>query len=384
MLITLPRRDQRERGEWYVSGLLSLSGRKSMRSIASLVGGSAAEQRLQHFISKSPWEWEPVRKALASHVDRALAPHAWVVKPMVVLKTGDHTVGVQESFVPQLGRMANNQRSYSVWLANEQRSVPVNWRLVLPQSWIEDEARRRRAEIPDALCASRRSTCALEAALEVTDGWGLRRRPIVMDAREHDAAALVRRLTRADVPFVLRVHEETPLIRLDVLSSYRREQPVSARKLVAGVKWASREVGRADAESSLTPPALVTGTKVILPHLPTDSARPDAKESRTGEPPLQLARVWSGNSRQPRELWLSNLTETAPAVLLRMGRLTARVDRDFAEVSNEVGAMDFEGRTFGGWHRHMTLTSVAHGFVALSAPRQHAQEPPRWGHLGPA
>ncbi|GAA0446380.1 transposase [Streptomyces sp. NPDC046215] len=379
MLMSLPRRDQRERGEWYVSGLLSVPGRKSMRSIASLVGGSAAEQRLQHFISKSSWDWEPVRKALASHIDRVLVPQAWVVKPMVVLKTGDHTVGVEESFVSQLGKVVNNQRSYSVWLANEQRSAPVNWRLVLPQSWVEDEARRRRGEIPEEIGRSRRRPCALEAALEVAAGWGLRRRPVVMDTREYDASAFVRGFTHADVPFVLRIDGSTPLVPQDVALPRHREQPLPARQLIEGVKRSSRAVGWVDPNSSVARSALVTGTKVALPHLPAAPARPDSAESR-GEPPLQLVGVWSGSTRRPRELWLSNMTEVPPAVLLRLGLLTERVDRDFSEVSNRVGAMDFEGRTFGGWHRHMTLSSVAHGIVALSPSCRQGQESPREGY----
>ncbi|MFD0383263.1 hypothetical protein ACFQ2B_15545 [Streptomyces stramineus] len=74
------------------------------------------------------------------------------------------------------------------------------------------------------------------------------------------------------------------------------------------------------------------------------------------------------------------MTEVPPAVLLRLGLLTERVDRDFSEVSNRVGAMDFEGRTFGGWHRHMTLSSVAHGIVALSPSCRQGQESPREGY----
>jgi hypothetical protein len=34
-----------------------------------------------------------------------------------------------------------------------------------------------------------------------------------------------------------------------------------------------------------------------------------------------------------------------------------------AEVSAQVGISDFTGRSFSGWHRHITLVSVAHAIL---------------------
>jgi SRSO17 transposase len=42
------------------------------------------------------------------------------------------------------------------------------------------------------------------------------------------------------------------------------------------------------------------------------------------------------------------------------------VDRDFTGIAEQVGVMDFEGRCFRGWHRHVTLASVAHAAAALT------------------
>ncbi|MFP1628549.1 IS701 family transposase [Streptomyces sp. 5K101] len=356
MLTSLPRRDQRERGEWYISGLLSIPGRKSMRSIASVIGGGAAEQRLHHFISKSSWDWLAVRRTLAGHLDRTLLPQAWVARPMYVVKTGEHTVGVEESFVPQLGRVVNSQKSYGVWLANEEQSAPINWRLILPADWLQDKERRKRAEIPEGEGEADPGAVALHAVLEPLRAWGLRCRPVVMDAREHEATLLARNFARKGVPFVLRISGTTLLVPSEALSTGHGERKLQAQQLIEWVKKASRQVGWVDPHSSINRSALVTGTRVSLP-------------APGGGLPLQLAGAWSGWERQPGELWLTNLVEAPPAVLLRLGRLTERVERDFAEISTRVGVRDFEGRTFGGWHRHVTLSSVAHAIVVLSAAR---------------
>ncbi|MTE18090.1 secondary metabolite regulator [Streptomyces sp. TRM43335] len=369
MLISLPRRDQRENGELYISGLLSLTSRKSMRSIAATAGGGAAEQRLQHFISKSSWDWGPVRKALAADLDRALDPLGWVVKPMVVLKTGEHTVGVTESLVPRLGRVVNSQRSYGVWLTGDTQSAPVNWRLRLSGEWLTDAGRRRRAEIPEWVDADEGEVpSAAAVALELTRGWSLRPRPVIVDAREEDAGALARTLSAAEIPFVLRIGGATRLISWSAAREGRAVRLITAQHLAEGAirggrpaRWVGR-VGPADRG------ARITGTDVVLP--------PGA-----GTPPLRLVGVRRPGERRARELWLSNMTEVPFELVVRLGRLSERVDRDFAEISTKVGAMDFEGRTFGGWHRHITLSAVAQGIVTLSAAHDQAVDRPSDDHL---
>jgi hypothetical protein len=67
----------------------------------------------------------------------------------------------------------------------------------------------------------------------------------------------------------------------------------------------------------------------------------------------------------PAQLWLTNMTAADPAALLRLTTLVDRVDQDFAEIADQVGVRDFAGRSFGGWHRHITLASAAHSFFAL-------------------
>ncbi|REE99660.1 DDE superfamily endonuclease [Thermomonospora umbrina] len=363
MLMSLPRRDQRESGELYISGLLSLTGRKSMRSIASIAGGGAAEQRLHHFISKSPWDWVMVRRALAADLDRALDPLAWVVRPMVVLKAGEHTVGVTESFVPQLGRVVNCQRSYGVWLAGETQSAPVNWRLLLSEEWLTDAERRRRAEIRDASGGDDGGVPpAAAVALELTRAWGLRPRPVITDARDEDVEALVRHLLAAKVSFVLRIGGATRLTRWSAASRGRAGRWMTAQHLAESTDRGGPQVGWVGRIGPVGRAAPFSVTDVVPP-------------PGSGAALLRLVGAPRPGERRVRELWLSNMTDASSAHIVRLGRLTERVDEDFAEISTKLGVMDFEGRSFGGWHRHATLSAVAQGIVTLSAARDQAVEP---------
>jgi hypothetical protein len=263
-------------------------------------------------------------------------------------------VGVEESFVPQLGRVVNSQQSYGVWMASEETSAPIQWRLVLPSGWLDDGARRTRAEIPESATEEAPVNCAVNAVMCTAGKWSLRRRPMVMDARVHDAAALAFALTRRQAPFVLRIGGGTWLRPIGSVPAGQGQGVVQAQQLIDMVKTTGRPVKWTDPRSGISRSAVVGGLKVVLP------GQEDGTE-------LVLAGAWSGRERRAGELWLSNLTAVPTPMLLRLGRLTQRVEQDFGAIAAHVGVMDFEGRTFPGWHRHLTLAGVAHAAVALSS-----------------
>jgi len=42
-----------------------------------------------------------------------------------------------------------------------------------------------------------------------------------------------------------------------------------------------------------------------------------------------------------------------------------QIEEGFEQAKGEVGLDHYEGRSFGGWHHHVTLVAVAHGFLTL-------------------
>jgi SRSO17 transposase len=75
---------------------------------------------------------------------------------------------------------------------------------------------------------------------------------------------------------------------------------------------------------------------------------------------------WPADKAEPVKYWLSNLPETTPMVeLVRLGKLRWRIEQDYRECKGALGLDHYEGRSFGGWHHHVTLVSVAHGFLTL-------------------
>ncbi|MER5433858.1 transposase [Streptomyces sp. NPDC002588] len=366
---SLPRSDQRRRGMEYVLGLLGVEGRKSIRNISSLFGGEAAEQSLHHFISGSTWDWSPVRRALARHLEEISPARAYVLGPMVIPKAGDSSVGVERRFDPSRGQMLNAQQAVGVWAVSEEHSTPVNWRLHLPETWLKDATRRRQASIPEHMSAETMDQCCVEAYLSIVRDWGLPVRPAVMDARESEVPGLVRRLQSAGAPMLLRVSANMQVTPVDPgLPRTVADNEMTAHQLMMAVRPLRQPViQRGPAPGGRAVHAGLTAA--VRVRLPRRGARRPA-----GGRDLVLLGVGENGGRWPGELWLTDITDLHPAQLLRLSRLTRRVDRDFSEIAERVGIRDYSGRSFSGWHRHATLASVAHAVAVLSGTAEPVTE----------
>ncbi|MFF7790390.1 transposase [Streptomyces sp. NPDC007991] len=357
LFASLPRSDQRRKGMEYIRGLLEVPGRKSIRNIAALVGGQATEQSLHHFISDSSWEWGPVRRALARYVVSVAPPQAWVVRPMVIPKAGRHSVGVERRFFPEHGQMLNAQQAVGVWAVTEEMSAPVNWRLQLSPVWFAEE-RRRRASIPDNASAETLGECALRAYLEAA-AWQLPSRPVVMDARGGDVASTVSAILGRGMPMMLRVDDSLRLSVVDPALKGFDTTPRPVRQIMSASRGLQRPVvWPGDGGGTVRRSGLVTAVRVALPA---------ASRRQTGTGPCELLLLGVGNNdrRRPREVWLTDLTSVPPAFLMRLRGMVRRVDQDFVRGADRVGIRDFAGRSYRGWHRHVTLASAAHLLAAL-------------------
>ncbi|MCW5253054.1 transposase [Streptomyces sp. SHP 1-2] len=365
LFASLRRRDQRERGEQYLRGLLAAEGRKSIRNIASVIGGSATEQSLHHFVSCSPWEWAPMRRALAAYVHRAVEPQAWVVQSMQIPKVGEHSVGVDRHFVPHLGQTVNGQQVFGVWLASPRLSAPVNWRMFLPGSWLEDTDRRRRAEIPEGLPEETMAACAASVVMEAA-AWGLPPRAVLLDARDPELRGALDTFTALGIPFLARIDGGDRLAVADPSLPGYGAGALSAQQIMRSVSGLRRPVEWLD-PSAPTPAvrtSLVAGIRVEPVRAPY-RARP----AEAGRDATMLIGEWRDPQRPPAELWLTGMASSAPAGLLRLSKLTRRVARDHREFGEPSGLGEFAGRSFQGWHRHVTLASAAHTAALLGAQR---------------
>ncbi|MEE1798002.1 transposase [Streptomyces sp. JV176] len=366
LFASLPRADQRKKGVEYVRGLLEVPGRKSIRNIASLIGGRATDQSLHHFISESTWEWAPVRQALARYLVPRLPVEAWVLQDTVIRKAGQHSVGVDRRFVPAEGRVLNAQQAIGVWAASGCRSGPVDWGLHLPPTWIDDRSLRSRASIPESAEAETLSDRAVRLCVGMVSEWGLPVRPVVLDASSLNLAMLFDRLGRRGIPLLARVDPSVPLLVSDpALTGHRGAASMPAGEVARAAsstrqpaRW--REFGSCGGMRS----GLIATVAVRLPQ-----GRAARLRAGGGRRLALVGLAETGQGNEP-QLWLTNLTSLRSTSLLTLFTLLERVRDDYRDVAKNVGIEDYVGRSFDGWHRHMTLASAAHAIAVLSCPGQ--------------
>ncbi|MHC0433576.1 IS701 family transposase [Streptomyces sp. O3] len=356
LFASLRRSDQRRRGTEYVHGLLSTHGRKSIRNMAALIGGSSTGQSLHHFICSSTWDWIPVRRALAEYLLLNTPVQAYVARPMTIPKVGRHSVGVSRYFSVDEGQALNAQRAIGVWGTADAVTAPLNWRLFLPQAWIRDGLRRNQASIPCEAEPETISDCVLTACRESLVDWELPPLPVVVDIEEADPVATAVGLHAAGLPSMVRVHGDLPLVVNDpALTGY------SARRMTAPeIMRAARSLFRpmARPEPVRTPQsagrtALVASVSVRVPG------------TGPAEVPLSLVGIAGPGRSEPAELWLTDLPQPTVAAL-RLTGFARQVDQDFDEITAHVGIRDYVGRSYSGWHRHTTLASAAHSVCVLA------------------
>lgn len=355
LFASLRRRDQRTKAELYLTGLLATEGRKSVRNISASLSGAgdgATEQSLHHFITSSTWDWAPVRTALAETLAERAPRHVWTVRALPIPKAGTHSVGVDRRYVPGLGQSVHGQLAFGLWCAAEQLAAPVDWRLHLPDSWLSEAPRRARAEIPASAAPEDLDECAVSLAI---GGAGRTTgRPVALDHIPARPGAVADAFTRAGVPFLVRITARTPLAVADPALPGAGAGPLPAGQILQALRGLRRPVTWPD------PGRTPVRRSSLVAAVPVRAGRAAAGHR------LLLLGEWTDPRRPPAALWLTWVRGASAGTLLRLTKYAARVRADGEPLGDRVGLRDFEGRSFPGWHRHMTLASVAHTVLAAS------------------
>jgi SRSO17 transposase len=382
MLAPLARSDQRRWGEVYLRGLMLEGKRKSIEPMAARLA-DGDEQCLQQFVNQSPWEWQPVRQRFARKLTAAIVPEAWIVDDTGFPKFGRDSVGVARQYCGALGKVGNCQVGVSINAATDEASCPLDWRLFLPEEWDGDSHRRAKAHLP----AQERHRPKWRLALEMLDGLcddGLEPGVIVADGGYGEISEFRLQLEARELTYVLQVKGGTSAYPRRV----RRQAPAYQgsgrppkpryREQRSSLKTLVLAAGR----ESLQTVAWREGSRGKLSsRFLALRVRPANVQLRraAGEDELPLAWLvceWPDGEDEPAKYWLSNLPEDTPLDrLVSLAKLRWRVEHDYRELKDALGLDHFEGRSFRGWHHHVTLVTLAHGFLTLERLNPKALAP---------
>ncbi|MFE9492663.1 MULTISPECIES: IS701 family transposase [unclassified Streptomyces] len=383
------RADQRRWGQVYLRGLLTDGQRKSVEPMAVRLGEDGNRQALAHFITTSPWDPAHVRARLAWRMDAAVRPKALIFDDTGFLKDGNASACVSRQYTGTAGKVTNCQVGVSLHLASDHASAAVDWRLFVPETWVpgsakadpDKVARRTACQIPDDIGHVEKWQLALDM-LDETRSWGIGVPLAIADAGYGDAAAFRLGLQARGLNYVVGISttlsaqpgEAVPVT--EPYSGYGRppvakypDKPQSVKQLViaAGRKAAKPVQWREGSRPSTGR----SGFKRMYSRFVALRIRPAGREIRQTVqgpqlPECWLLAEWPATEPEPVQFWLSDLpTDTPLTRLVRLAKLRWRIEHDYREMKQALGLAHFEGRTWTGWHHHVTLVSVAHAFCTL-------------------
>ena len=399
MLGGLARSDQRAKGELYLRGLMLDGKRKSMQPMAARLG--VDHQQLQQFVTSSTWDHVEVRKRVARWADEFIEPEAYVIDDSGFPKDGSDSPGVARMYSGTLGKVGNCQIGVSVHAVTDTASAAINWALFLPKSWDDTTAtdadvvtqiqrRRARCKIPDDVRHREKWRLALDMLDQITGppaqgggeggGWGLPPRTTVADAGYGDITGFRLGLEQRGLPYVVAVKGTTSAYPVDAVPTAPaysgrgrppkpryRDDPTNliglalaaGRSALQPITW--RHGSRKDPANP---------TAAMRSHFLAIRARPANQEiprNTDGSlPDCWLIVEWPPDKAEPTDYWLSNLPADTPLPeLVRLAKIRWRIEHDYRELKDGLGLDHFEGRSYTGWHRHVTLATVAQAFCTL-------------------
>ncbi|MFK4548163.1 SRSO17 transposase [Streptomyces tendae] len=336
---SVPRRDQQRWGGCYLRGLMLDGRRKSVQPMAErLPDGNM--QALQQFVNQPPWDPLPVRQRIAQRLTEVVTPEVWVVDDVSFPKCGTASVGVARQYCGAVGKRANCQVAVSVHAATDTASCPLN--------------------------------CVADAGYGVSTPFRL--------GLEERGLAYVLALTGKEV-----AHPENALPHQP---DYRGLGPPTLPRYCTpphAVSVLASEAG----DGRFTEVTWRCGSKgVMTSRFAVLTVRPAGKQSlaaaqEAGDgrnrwdgvlPARTLLVEWPDGQDAPTGYWISNLPVTTPVTdLVRWAKMRWRIEHDYRELKHGLGLDHFEGRTWRGWHHHVTLVTAAQAFFTLRRldPKAH-------------
>jgi SRSO17 transposase len=146
---------------------------------------AAQHQSLLHFVGEGRWSDEKVLAKVREMVLPEIVRHgqieAWIIDDTGFPKQGRHSVGVARQYCGQLGKQDNCQVAVSLSIANRHASLPVAYRLYLPEQWVADDDRRRKTGVPEDIRFRTKPEIALEQ-IRAASAAGLPPGVVLMDA----------------------------------------------------------------------------------------------------------------------------------------------------------------------------------------------------------
>jgi SRSO17 transposase len=368
----LRRPEQRESFATYAFGILSEGARKSVEPIASRAFSDPREverchHRLLHFVRDAPWSDRDVRRAAALHATTAMKAmkgqdqlFAWIIDDTGFLKQGKKSPGVQRQYTGSAGKITNCQIGVSLCVANRTEHIPIDFELYLPCSWLDDEKRRRQARIPPERRFKTKPELALDMISRARED-GIPGDIVLADAAYGDSSAFREGVRGYGLDFAVAVKATTRVWLLDAEGSVERRTSAEDLGIELGLSAFRRLTWRTGTKGKLSSRFCFRRVK---------TAPDDGEMAQEDKEPLWLVIEWPEGEPKPTKFALTMLPHRmSKKQIIRIIKERWRTEKAYEELKEELGLDHFEGRSFTGWHHHVTVVLCCYAFIVTERMR---------------
>lgn len=359
------RTEAREVARSYLEALLSPVERKNGWQMAESLG-MPTPYSLQHLLGRARWQADEVRDDLQQFVQEQLGEEdgVFVVDETGFVKKGNQSAGVGRQYSGTAGRIENCQIGVFLGYASRKGTALIDRRLYLPQEWIEDKERRKKAGIPQETERVTKPKLA-KAMLEHAFAAGMPGQWVTGDSVYGNDRSLQFWLQEQRKSHVLAVTGQEMVyigfesFRIKELLQAVREVPEDTWQILSSGKGAKGERLYAwfwQEINCLFSPEWKRWVLVRRSLAPVKD-------------PAQGPELTAYIAFAPSDTPLSKLVAVAGS--------RWSIECCFEMAKGEVGLDQYEVRSWVGWYRHVTLSMVALAF--LSALRASEQEPQEQG-----
>jgi SRSO17 transposase len=355
----------------YAMGVLGDGDRKSMEPISARSDPdpgrvTAQHQRIQHFITDSPWSDRAVRREAARYGVSAMTAREpithWIGDDTGFLKQGSHSVGVKRQYTGSAGKVTNCQVGVSLSVATPTNHLPIDFELYLPHDWANDDARRQEARIPDDVVFKTK----LDLMIDMADralADGVPPGMFLVDSAYGNSSHFRRALRKRGFSYGVAVNSTTKVWQLDKL-----DRRCGGRTLTV-CEYANNIVDRGGfrrtywREGTNGWMSARFAARRVLPI--ADQGVPRAERDV-----VWLLMEWEDGNKAPSKFhFITAPTHVTKKWLVRQVKQRWRTERAYEDMKGQLGLDHFEGRRYPGWHHHVSAVLSCYAFIVAEHAR---------------
>jgi SRSO17 transposase len=364
------RKEPRAQAAKYLRGLMAAVGRRNSWQVAEAVGDRIPDAT-QRLLYRAHWKADDARDILQQYVIEVFGEPegVGVVDETGFIKKGRYSAGVKRQYSGTAGKVENCQMGTFLSYVTSKGHVFLDRRLYLPEEWAADAERRARAKIPEEVVFQSKSEQGVDM---LKHAWqqGVPMRWVTGDEVYGDAVPLRDMVAESGRWYVLAVRSQTPVwtTRPEVVeppaqkhgrprTRVRLAQDAPPATVVAAVvaSWPEQRWQR------LT---VAEGEKGQVMY---DWARQRVVESSNQLPGREAWLIARRSIHKPQEIayYLSNApAEMSLLHMAQVASLRYTVEQCIEEAKGETGLDEYEVRHWHSWYRHITLSMMAHTWLA--------------------